>query len=170
MIAKFNEISPKIDKPAFIAGNAVITGNVIIKEDANIWYGAVLRGDIEPITVGKGSNIQDLCILHTSEGTPCTVGDNVTVGHGVILHGCTVEDNCLIGMGATILDGAVIGKESIVGACALVTKDKVFPPRSMIIGSPAKAVRQLTEDEVAGLHAHPKHYVEVAKQTEASRS
>ena len=165
MIAKFNGISPKIDKPAFIADTAVITGDVIIKEDANIWYGAVLRGDIEPITVGKGSNIQDLCILHTSEGTPCTV----TVGHGVILHGCTVEDNCLIGMGATILDGAVIGKESIVGACALVTKDKVFPPRSMIIGSPAKAVRQLTDAEVAGLHAHPKHYVEVAKATEASR-
>ncbi|MBO7517261.1 MAG: gamma carbonic anhydrase family protein, partial [Spirochaetia bacterium] len=144
MIAKFNGAEPKIEKPAFIADNAVITGDVIIKEDANIWYGAVLRGDIEPITVGKGSNIQDLCILHTSEGTPCTVGDNVTVGHGVILHGCTVEDNCLIGMGATILDGAVIGRESIVGACALVTKDKVFPPRSMIIGSPAKAVRQLT--------------------------
>ncbi len=170
MIAKFNGIEPKVEKPAFIADNAVITGNVIIKEDANIWYGAVLRGDIEPITVGKGSNIQDLCILHTSEGTPCTVGDNVTVGHGVILHGCTVEDNCLIGMGATILDGAVIGHESIVGACALVTKDKVFPPRSMIIGSPAKAVRQLTDVEVAGLHAHPKHYVEVARKTEASRS
>ena len=163
MIAKFNGIEPKVEKPAFIADNAVITGNVIIKEDANIWYGAVLRGDIEPITVGKGSNIQDLCILHTSEGTPCTVGDNVTVGHGVILHGCTVEDNCLIGMGATILDGAVIGHESIVGACALVTKDKVFPPR-------AKAVRQLTDAEVAGLHAHPKHYVEVARKTEASRS
>ena len=149
MIAKFNGIEPKVEKPAFIADNAVITGNVIIKEDANIWYGAVLRGDIEPITVGKGSNIQDLCILHTSEGTPCTVGDNVTVGHGVILHGCTVEDNCLIGMGA---------------------KDKVFPPRSMIIGSPAKVVRQLTDAEVAGLHAHPKHYVEVARKTEASRS
>ncbi len=170
MIAKFNDIEPKITKPAFIADNAVITGDVTIKEDASIWYGAVLRGDIEPVTVGKGSNVQELCIMHTSEGTPCTVGDNVTVGHGVILHGCTVEDNCLIGMGATILDGAVIGKESIVGACALVTKDKVFPPRSMIIGSPAKAVRQLTDAEVAGLHAHPKHYVEVAKKTEASRS
>ena len=153
MIAKFNGIEPKVEKPAFIADNAVITGNVIIKEDANIWYGAVLRGDIEPITVGKGSNIQDLCILHTSEGTPCTV-----------------EDNCLIVMGATILDGAVIGHESIVGACALVTKDKVFPPRSMIIGSPAKVVRQLTDAEVAGLHAHPRHYVEVARKTEASRS
>jgi len=170
MIAKFNGISPVIENPAFIADNAVITGNVFIKEDANIWYGAVLRGDIEPITVGSGSNIQDLCILHTSEGTPCTVGDNVTVGHGVILHGCTVEEHCLIGMGATILDGAVIGKESIVGACALVTKGKVFPPRSMIMGSPAKVVRQLTDSEVAGLHEHPKHYVEVAKKTEASRS
>ncbi len=169
MIAKFNDIQPTVDKPAFIADNAVITGKVIIKEDASIWYGAVLRGDIEPITVGRGSNIQDLCILHTSDGTPCTVGDNVTVGHGVILHGCTVEDWCLIGMGATILDGAVIGKESIVGACALVTKDKVFPPRSMILGSPAKAVRQLTEEEIAGLHTHPRHYVEVAKATEASR-
>ena len=169
MIAKYNDIVPKINKPAFIADNAVITGDVTVKEDASIWYGAVLRGDIEPVTVGKGSNIQEMCILHTSEGTPCTVGDNVTVGHGVILHGCTVEDNCLIGMGATILDGAVIGEESIVGACALVTKDKVFPPRSMIIGSPAKAVRQLSDEEIAGLHAHPKHYVEVAKITEASR-
>ena len=169
MIAKFNDKMPVVDKPSFIADNAVITGDVTIKEDANIWYGAVLRGDIDPIVVGKGSNIQDGCILHTSEGTPCLVGDNVTVGHGVILHGCIIEDNCLIGMGATILDGAVIGKESIVGACALVTKGKKFPPRSMIIGSPAKAVRTLTDEEVAGLHSHPVHYVEVARATEASR-
>ena len=169
MIAKFNDKMPVVDKPSFIADNAVITGDVTIKEDANIWYGAVLRGDIDPIVVGKGSNIQDGCILHTSEGTPCLVGDNVTVGHGVILHGCVIEDNCLIGMGATVLDGAVIGKESIVGACALVTKGKKFPPRSMIIGSPAKAVRTLTDEEVAGLHSHPVHYVEVARATEASR-
>jgi len=169
MIAKFNDKMPVMDRPAFIADNAAITGDVTVKEDANVWYGTVLRGDIEPIVVGRGSNIQDGCILHTSEGTPCLVGDNVTVGHGVILHGCVIEDNCLIGMGATVLDGAVIGKESIVGACALVTKGKKFPPRSMIIGSPAKAVRTLTDEEVADLHSHPVHYVEVARATETSR-
>ncbi len=169
MIAKFKEKFPKIEKPAFIADNAVITGDVEIKEDASIWYGAVLRGDIEPIVVGKGSNVQDGCVLHTSEGTPCILGDYVSVGHAAILHGCRIENYCLIGMGATIIDDAVIGEESIVGACALVTKGKKFPPRSMILGNPAKVVRSLTDEEVAGLHSHPMHYIQAAKDTEASR-
>lgn len=161
---------PAIGNASFIAENAVITGNVTLKDDSNIWYNAVLRGDIEPIEVGEGSNIQDGCVLHTSEGSPCIVKDHVTVGHMAILHGCTVENYCLIGMGAIILDNAVINEESIVGAGALVTKGKVFPPRSMILGNPAKVVRELTEQEIAGLHAHAPHYVETAKTTAASLS
>jgi carbonic anhydrase/acetyltransferase-like protein (isoleucine patch superfamily) len=151
----------------WIAPTASVIGNVTMGEDVSIWFGAVVRGDVHYITIGDRSNIQDLSMVHVthykkedmSDGNPTIIGNDVTVGHRVMLHGCTIEDACLIGMSATILDGAVIGKESIVGAGALVTKNKKFPPRSLIMGSPAKVVRELTDAEVAELYASATRYV-----------
>lgn len=135
----------------WIAPTAVLIGKVIVREGASIWFGAVLRGDNEAIVVGEGSNIQDNSALHTDMGCPLTLGRNVTVGHNVILHGCTVEDNSLIGMGATVLNRAIIPANSLVGAGALVTEGKTFPERSLIVGTPAKALRSLDDAAVAGL-------------------
>lgn len=168
MIMGFEKNWAKIKKRVFIAPSADVIGEVKIGKDSAIWFGCVIRGDIHKIKIGKRSNIQDLSMIHVthykkkdkSDGNPTIIGDDVTVGHKVMLHGCTIEDACLIGMSATILDGAVIGKESIVGADALVTKNKVFPPRSLIVGSPAKAVRELSDEEVAFLYTSAKNYVQ----------
>ena len=167
MIMKFREWSPKLDKNAWIADGASVIGRVEMGEDSAVWFGCVVRGDVHYIKIGDRSNIQDLSMIHIthhkrgdmSDGNPTIIGNDVTVGHRVMLHGCTIEDACLIGMSATILDGAVIGKESIVGAGSLVTKNKRFPPRSLIMGSPAKVVRELREDEVAELYASAIRYV-----------
>jgi len=142
----------------WIAPNAVLVGNVIVKEGVSIWFGAVLRGDNEPIVVGEGSNIQENSVLHTDPGCPLTIGANVTVGHRVILHGCTIEDTSLIGMGSTILNGAVIPKNCLVGANALVTEGKTFPEGSLIVGAPAKAVRALDEKALEGLKRSAGNY------------
>ena len=130
--------SPKVPASAYIAQGAVVIGDVTLGAESSVWFGAVLRGDINRIEVGKGSNIQDNAVVHLADDFPCLIGDFVTVGHSAILHACTVEDECLIGMGATILDGAVIGAQSIVGAKALVTGGTVIPPGSLVLGSPAK--------------------------------
>ncbi|HIE35593.1 MAG TPA: gamma carbonic anhydrase family protein [Campylobacterales bacterium] len=167
MLLKYKKWFPKIKEGVWIAPNSTIIGNVEIKEDSSIWFGCVIRGDVHYIKIGKRTSIQDLTMIHVthykkedmSDGYPTLIGDDVTIGHRVMLHGCTIEDGCLIGMNATILDGAVIAKESIVGAGALVTKNKKFPPRSLIIGSPAKAVRELTEEEVKELYESAKRYV-----------
>ncbi|SHO81730.1 carbonic anhydrase, family 3 [hydrothermal vent metagenome] len=167
MIMKFKEWSPKLGKNAWIAKGASVIGNVEMGEDSAVWFGVVVRGDVHKIRIGARSNIQDLSMIHVthykkpdmSDGNPTIIGDDVTVGHRVMLHGCTIEDACLIGMSATILDGAVIGKESIVGASSLVTKNKKFPPRSLIMGSPAKVIRELTQDEVDELYASASRYV-----------
>ncbi|MEA3419320.1 MAG: gamma carbonic anhydrase family protein [Campylobacterota bacterium] len=167
MIIKFKDWTPKLKKNAWIAEGASVIGRVEMGEDSALWFGCVVRGDVHYITIGDRSNIQDLSMIHVthhkksdmSDGNPTIIGNDVTVGHRVMLHGCTIEDACLIGMSATILDGAVIGKESIVGAGSLVTKNKKFPPRSLIMGSPAKAVRELTEEEVAELYASAARYV-----------
>jgi len=167
MIIKFKEWTPKLDKNAWIAEGASVIGRVTMGEDSAVWFGCVIRGDVHNITIGDRSNIQDLSMIHIthhkkedmSDGNPTIIGNDVTVGHRVMLHGCTVEDACLIGMSATILDGAVIGKESIVGAGSLVTKNKKFPPRSLIMGSPAKVIRELRDDEVAELYASATRYV-----------
>ncbi|MFG1402175.1 gamma carbonic anhydrase family protein [Xanthobacter sediminis] len=135
----------------WIAPTAVLIGRVVVKEGASIWFGAVLRGDNEPIVVGEGSNIQENCVLHTDPGCPLTLGANVTIGHNVILHGCTIGDNSLVGMGATVLNRSVIPAFSLVGAGALVTEGKTFPERSLIVGSPAKAVRALDDAAIEGL-------------------
>lgn len=127
----------------WVADNAVVVGDVILEEDSSVWFGSVLRGDNDPITVGARSNVQDGCVIHTDPGFPVTIGPDCTIGHGAIVHGCTIGAGSLIGMGATILNGAVIGKSCLVGANALVTEGKEFPDFSMIVGSPAKVVKTL---------------------------
>lgn len=160
-------MTPSIAQNVFIAPSADIIGEVSIGSGSSIWFGCVVRGDVNRISIGVNTNIQDLSMIHVthytlenrSDGFPTIIGDNVTVGHRVMLHGCVVEDACLIGMSATILDGAVIGKESIVGAGSLVTKNKKFPPRSLIMGNPAKFIRELNDDEVASLYKSATNYV-----------
>jgi carbonic anhydrase/acetyltransferase-like protein (isoleucine patch superfamily) len=132
----------------FVAPDAVLIGRVAIAEDVSVWFNAVLRGDNEPITVGPRSNVQDGCVLHTDPGFPLVVGACCTVGHAVILHGCTIGENCLIGMGATVQNGARIGKNSLVGANALVTEGKEFPERSLIVGMPARLIRTIDDQTV----------------------
>ena len=143
----------------WVAPDAHVIGRVRLGPEASIWFGAVLRGDNEPITIGARSNVQEGAMLHADPGFPCTVGEDVTVGHHAILHGCTVGDGALVGMGATLLNGARIGAGSIVGANALVTEGKEFPERSLIVGAPAKVVRMLDEATVARLRASAAHYV-----------
>jgi len=167
MITNFKNYTPKIGNNTWIAPSADVIGRATIGEDCSIWFGTVVRADVHYIQIGDRVSVQDLSMIHVthykkddmSDGNPTIIGDDVTIGHRVMLHGCTIEDACLIGMSATILDGAVIGKESIVGAGALVTKNKKFPPRSLIMGSPAKVVRELTEDEIKELYASAKRYV-----------
>ena len=167
MLLRYKEWFPKFGQNSWIAPDATIVGNVVTGEDCSIWFGCVVRGDVHKIRIGDRTNIQDLTMIHVthykkpdmSDGHPTIIGNDVTVGHRVMLHGCTIEDACLIGMNSTILDGAVIGKESIVGAGALVTGGKKFPPRSLILGSPAKAVRELSDEEVAELYASAERYV-----------
>jgi carbonic anhydrase/acetyltransferase-like protein (isoleucine patch superfamily) len=137
----------------WIAPDAQIMGKVTLGRDVGIWFGAVLRGDNERITIGERSNIQERTVMHTDPGMPLTVGQGCTIGHGAILHGCTVGDNSLIGMGAVVLNGAKIGKNSIVGAGALVTEGKEFPDNSLIVGSPAKAIRTIASDDVLRVSA-----------------
>ncbi|MCG3682912.1 gamma carbonic anhydrase family protein [Aliarcobacter butzleri] len=160
MILKFKEFYPKIDPSAWIAPSADLIGNIEIGEDSSVWFGCVIRSDINEVKIGKNTNIQDLSCIHTDTNSKTIIGNNVTVGHKVMLHGCIIEDNCLIGMSATILDNAVIGEGSIVGANSLVTAGKVFPPRSMIMGSPAKVVKQLSQEDVDKLIAHAGRYVQ----------
>jgi carbonic anhydrase/acetyltransferase-like protein (isoleucine patch superfamily) len=143
MIYELDGIRPQIDPTAWVAPTAVLIGNVIVEAGANIWFGAVLRGDNEPIVVGAGSNVQESAVLHTDMGFPLTIGANCTIGHKAMLHGCTIEAGSLIGMGATLLNGAKIGAGSLVGACALVTEGKEIAPGSLVMGAPAKVVREL---------------------------
>ena len=143
----------------YSAPGVVVIGNVFLGRDVNIWSHAVIRGDNEKISVGDGSNIQEHSMLHTDPGFPLTIGKNCTVGHRAILHGCTIGDNCLVGMGAIILNGARIGKNSLVGAGALVTEGREFPDGSLIVGAPAKAIRKLDESAIARLEGSARHYV-----------
>ena len=167
MILKFKKWFPKIKKSAWVAPSADIIGNVKIGKDSSIWFGAIVRGDVHKIRIGKRTSIQDLSMIHVthykkedmSDGNPTIIGDDVTIGHKVMLHGCTIKDGCLIGMSATILDGAVIGEGSIVGAHSLVTSNKVFPPHSLIMGSPAKVIKTLSHSEVQNLMEHASRYV-----------
>ena len=164
MIYKFKGITPDIEKANFVAPSADIIGDVIAEKNSSIWFNCTVRGDIAPIRIGKNSNIQDNSVIHVGYDIATIVGNNVTVGHKVLLHGCTIEDGCLIGMGAIILERSVIGRESIVGAGALVTMGKKFPPRSLILGSPARSIRTLTDEEVEGSRKNTASYVEISKE------
>jgi len=146
----------------FIAPTAAVMGDVDLAEDASIWYQAVLRGDIAPIRIGARSNIQDLTMVHVDAGAPCTIGADVTVGHGCILHGCTVEDECLIGMGSILLNGVRVGTGSIIGAGALVTEGREIPPGSLVMGVPAKVVRPIDKELRARIRLSADHYVILA--------
>ena len=159
MIHTLGDTRLRADGDFWVAPSAQVIGNVHLGRGANIWFNAVLRGDLEPITVGENSNVQDGSVLHTDPGVPLTIGRNCTVGHMVMLHGCTIGDNCLIGIGATVLNRARIGENSIVGAHALVTEGKQFPPGVLLLGAPAKVARELTAEEIADLPAGAERYV-----------
>jgi carbonic anhydrase/acetyltransferase-like protein (isoleucine patch superfamily) len=163
-IYELDQIAPRLAATAWVADSAQVMGNVEMAEDSSVWFGAVVRGDTETIRIGKGSNIQDASVLHADIGKPLAIGDHVTVGHKVMLHGCTIGDGSLIGIGAIVLNGAKIGKGCIVGAGALVTEGKEFPDGSMILGSPAKAVRELSAEQQQGLHLSALHYIENARR------
>jgi carbonic anhydrase/acetyltransferase-like protein (isoleucine patch superfamily) len=167
MILNHHNCKPKIPQSTWIAPSADVIGEVSFGEDCSVWFGCVIRADVHDIIIGNRVNIQDLSMVHVthytkddkSDGNPTIIEDNVTVGHRVMLHGCTIKKASLIGMSATILDGAVIGEESIVGANSLVTKNKIFPPRSLIMGSPAKVVKQLNDEDIKELYASASRYV-----------
>lgn len=160
-------VAPQIAESAWIADSAQVMGDVQLGADASVWFGTVVRGDTAHITIGEGTNVQDASVLHADEGIPLTIGRHVTVGHQVMLHGCTIGDESLIGIGAIVLNGAKIGKNCLVGAGALVTEGKEFPDGSMIIGSPARVVRQLTPEQIEGLRRSAQHYIHNARRFRA---
>ena len=164
MIRPYKAFVPKIAEDAIIMDSATVTGQVVIEEAVNIWYNTVVRGDVEPIFIGQSTNIQDLVMLHTSKGFPLTIGKGVTVGHRAILHGCTIEDHVLIGMGAIVLDGAYIESNVLIGAGSVVTEGKRFPSGSLVLGSPARVVRQLSEAEIEEIEKTARKYVDVSRQ------
>ena len=148
----------------FIADSASVIGSVVMHQNASIWFGAVLRGDNDVITIGENSNVQDLSVLHVDPGCPLTIGKNVTVGHKVMLHGCEIGDNSLVGINSVILNGAKIGKNCLIGANSLISENKVIPDGSLVMGSPGKVVKQLSEDQMKGLEMSALHYVENFKR------
>ena len=149
---------------AFIADNAKIVGKVNLGMDTGIWYGAVLRADRNTITIGEGSNIQDNCVVHVSKDSPVDIGKYVTVGHGAIIHGCTIKDRVLVGMGAIVLNGAVIGEDTIIAAGAVITENKIIPPGSLVMGVPGKVVREISEEQKESIVKNAKVYVDLAKE------
>ena len=163
-IYELDGIAPRIADSAWVADSAQVMGNVELGEQVGVWFGTVIRGDTEVIRIGARSNIQDASVLHADIGKPLTIGQDVTVGHKVMLHGCTIGDGSLIGIGAVVLNGAKIGKGCLVGAGSLVTEGKEFPDGSMIMGSPAKVVRQLSQEQVTGLRLGAQGYVGNAKR------
>lgn len=163
MITGIGGREPEIDETAFVAPTASVIGGVRLGAGASVWYGAVVRGDVEAISVGASSNVQDNCTLHADPGFPVSVGERVSIGHNAVVHGATVEDDCLIGMGATVLNGAVIGAGSLVAAQALVPQGMVVPPGSLVAGVPAKVRRELSEEERQGVTLNGTMYAELAK-------
>jgi len=161
MVYNFKNKKPIISETAFIAPSADIIGEVTVGNNCSIWYNVTIRGDIAPVVIGKNSNVQDNSVIHVGHDVPAVIGNNVTIGHNVIVHACTIKDNSLIGMGAIILDYAEIGEESIVGAGSLVTQRKKFPPRSLIMGSPARLIRELSEEEIQGIRDNVQSYVDI---------
>jgi carbonic anhydrase/acetyltransferase-like protein (isoleucine patch superfamily) len=169
-VYQLDTLTPRLHETAWVADSAQVIGNVELSEGASIWFGAILRGDNETLHIGRNSNVQDGSMLHADPGYPLTLGENVTVGHHVMLHGCTVGDGSLIGIKAVVLNGAKIGRNCLVGAGSLITEGKEFPDGSMIMGAPAKVVRELKPEEIAGLARAAKHYVDNAKRYQAGLS
>lgn len=163
-IYELDGVAPEVHASAWVAESAEVMGSVTLEADASVWFGTVVRGDCDRIHIGAGSNIQDASVLHADFGQPLVIGARVTVGHQAMLHGCTIGDESLIGIGAVVLNGARIGKNCLVGAGALVTEGKEFPDGSMILGSPAKVVRQLTPEQIEGLRRSAQHYVDNARR------
>lgn len=167
-IYELEGVSPQLADSAWVADSAEVMGDVVLGEQVGIWFGVVVRGDTAAIRIGAQTNIQDLSVLHADVGMPLTIGSGVTVGHKVMLHGCSVGDDSLIGIGAVVLNGAKIGKGCLVGAGSLVTEGKEFPDGSMIMGTPAKVVRQLTPEQLQGLRDSARHYVANAQRFRSS--
>jgi carbonic anhydrase/acetyltransferase-like protein (isoleucine patch superfamily) len=154
-----------VPKSCFVEETAVVIGNVVMGEECSVWFNAVIRGDVNHIRIGNRTNVQDLCMLHVTHDThPLVIGSDVTIGHHVVLHGCTIQDRVLVGMGAIIMDGAVIGEDSVIGAGALVVESTIVPPKSLILGSPAKVKRQVTVKELAWVKESAENYVRYAGQ------
>jgi len=164
MIRSYKNKRPEIAESVFLAENAVVIGDVVLKENANVWYGAVLRGDEGSITVGENSNVQDNATIHTDHNRPVILGKNVTVGHNAVVHGCTVGDGTMIGMGAVVLNGAEIGKGCIIAAGALVKEGAQIPDGSLCVGVPAKIVRQIDEATAEGILKNAESYVQLGKE------
>lgn len=164
---QLDSVSPEIHESAWVADSAQVIGRVLLAEEASVWFGAIVRGDTETLRIGRRSNVQDGCVLHADMGQPLTIGEDVTVGHQVMLHGCTIGDGSLIGIQAVVLNGARIGRYCLVGAGSLVTEGKEFPDGSMILGSPAKAVRQLSVEQIEGLKRSAAAYVDNARRFRA---
>jgi gamma-carbonic anhydrase len=165
MIRVFQGITPIIPPSCFIEDTAVIIGDVVLGEDSSVWFHAVIRGDVHSIRIGDRTNVQDLCMLHVTHDThPLSIGHEVTVGHSVVLHGCTIKDRVLVGMGAIIMDGVQLGEDSVVGAGALITEGTIVPPKSLVLGSPAKVKRTVTDQELAWIKASADNYVKYSRQ------
>ncbi len=169
MKLEFDGKKPVLNNIAFEADNSAIIGDVVLEEGVSVWFGASVRADVSSIYIGKRSNVQDNASIHVNYDTPTIVGEDVTIGHNAVLHGCKIGDKCLIGMGSVILDKVEIGEGSVVGAAALITQGKKFPPRSLILGNPAKAVRPVTEDEYRQILENGRVYVELACKTAESQ-
>jgi carbonic anhydrase/acetyltransferase-like protein (isoleucine patch superfamily) len=166
-IYQLDKLIPDLHPSAFVADSAQVIGEVHLAEDSSVWFGAILRGDTAPIRIGRGSNVQDGSVLHVDDRVALTLGEHVTVGHQVMLHGCTIGDGSLIGIGAVVLNHARIGRHCLVGAGSLVTEGKEFPDGSMILGSPARVVRQLTPEQIEGLRHSAQHYIDNARRYRA---
>lgn len=164
MVHAIGNSIPMIGPDTFIAWNAEVAGAVTLERYASVWFSVSVRADIAEIYIGEGTNIQDNSVVHVDTGLPCIIGNRVTVGHGAILHSCTIKDGCLIGMGSTILTGAEIGENSMLAAASLVTQGKKFPPRSLLMGSPARLIRELSDEEVQSLAENSRHYIDLSQK------
>ena len=164
MIMDFEGVTPRINKNTYISESVDIIGKVEIEDNVNIWFGTRLRADMNKIVIGANTNIQENSVVHVDINSPCIIGKNVTIGHGAIIHGCSISDNVLVGMGSIILNNAQIGKNTIIGAGSLVTQGKSFPEGVLILGNPAKVVRELTDDEIKNIKKSADNYVNLSKR------
>lgn len=170
MIIAYKDYKPEIDSGVFVAEGAQVIGRVRIKAKASIWYNAVLRGDVDKIIIDEGSNVQDCAVFHVDKDCPCIIGKRVTIGHGAVIHGCTIKDGALIGMNATVLDGAVVEEGALIGANALVPEGKVIPAGMLAVGIPAKVLRPLTDEEKARIEAGVEEYIKLAAESREEMS